>query len=112
MQYPSLGSRRTIIDRRAISDSIHDLAREHRSDPAKLRGLIVRELKSALDAGRLDVARRLEAKPTRGREARRRWSRSGARAAVGWRRAQRWRCTTLIDLGRKVTLSSCPRLRA
>ena len=69
MQFPSLGSRRSIIDRRAISDSINTLAQEHRGDPAKLRGLVVRELKTALDAGRVDVAKRLEAKPTRGREA-------------------------------------------
>jgi [protein-PII] uridylyltransferase len=69
MQFPSLGSRRSIIDRRAISDSINALAQEYRSDPAKLRGMIVKELKAALDAGRIDVARRLDAKPTRGREA-------------------------------------------
>ena len=69
MQFPSLGSRRAIIDRRAISDSINALAQEHRGDPIKLRGLIVKELKAALEHGREDVARRLEAKPTRGREA-------------------------------------------
>ncbi len=69
MQFPTLGSRRAIIDRRAISDSINALAQDHRGDTMKLRGLIVKELKDALDAGRLEVARRLDAKPTKGREA-------------------------------------------
>ena len=69
MQFPALGSRRAIIDRRAISDSINTLAHTHRGDPMLLRGLIVRELKAALDQGRVEVARRLDAKPTRGREA-------------------------------------------
>ena len=69
MQFPALGSRRAIIDRRAVSDRINALAQEHRGDPMRLRGLIVQELKDALDHGRADVARRLEARPTRGREA-------------------------------------------
>src|SRR3546814_866391 len=69
MQFPKLGSRRAIIDRRAISDRIAALAQEHQGDQIKLRGLIVKELKDALDAGRDDVARRLSQKPTRGREA-------------------------------------------
>ncbi|HCW60131.1 MAG TPA: bifunctional uridylyltransferase/uridylyl-removing protein, partial [Sphingobium sp.] len=68
MQFPALGSRRAIIDRRAISDRINALALEHRGDPMRLRGLIVQELKDALDHGRADVARRLEERPTRGRE--------------------------------------------
>ena len=50
MQFPALGSRRAIIDRRAISDRINALALEHRGDPMRLRGLIVQELKEALDA--------------------------------------------------------------
>ena len=33
-----------------------------------LRGVIVKELKAALDDGRAEIARRLHAKPTRGRE--------------------------------------------
>jgi len=69
MQFPALGSRRAIIDRRAISDRITLLAQAHRGDTMRLRGEIVRELKAALEAGREEVARRLEAKPTRGREA-------------------------------------------
>jgi [protein-PII] uridylyltransferase len=69
MQFPALGSRRAIIDRRAVSDRINALAAAHEGDPVRLRGDIVRELKAALDAGRKDVERRLEAKPTRGREA-------------------------------------------
>ncbi|MEJ7926916.1 [protein-PII] uridylyltransferase [Sphingobium sp. AN641] len=69
IQFPTLGARRAIIDRRAISDSIAALALTHRGDPVPLRAAIVRELKAALDAGRAEVARRLEARPTRGREA-------------------------------------------
>jgi [protein-PII] uridylyltransferase len=68
MQFPALGSRRAIIDRRAVSDQINALATVHEGDSAVLRGAIVRELKAALDAGRIEVERRLEAKPTRGRE--------------------------------------------
>ncbi|MFP5435042.1 MAG: bifunctional uridylyltransferase/uridylyl-removing protein, partial [Alphaproteobacteria bacterium] len=68
MQFPALGSRRAIIDRRAISDSINALAHEHKGDPMRLRGLIVGELKAALEEGRVEVARRLEQRPTRGRE--------------------------------------------
>jgi [protein-PII] uridylyltransferase len=69
MQFPTLGSRRAIIDRRAVSDRIAALALAHRGDPVLLRSLVVKELKAALEGGRQDVARRLEAKPTRGREA-------------------------------------------
>ena len=68
MQFPVFGARRAIIDRRAISDSIHALALTHRGDPMVLRGLIVKELKAALEHGRIEVAKRLDAKPTRGRE--------------------------------------------
>ena len=68
MQFPALGSRRAIIDRRAISDRINALALEHRGDPMRLRGLIVQELKDALDHGRADVARRQRATPTRSEE--------------------------------------------
>ncbi|MBU2015136.1 MAG: nucleotidyltransferase domain-containing protein, partial [Alphaproteobacteria bacterium] len=68
MQFPALGSRRAIIDRRAISDNITAQAQLHRSDPMLLRGVIVKELKAALDDGRAEIARRLHAKPTRGRE--------------------------------------------
>lgn len=67
-QFPTLGSRRAIIDRRLISDTIDALAHTHRDDPVRLRGLIVEELKRALDHGRAEIARRLAAKPTRGRE--------------------------------------------
>ncbi|BAV65262.1 [protein-PII] uridylyltransferase [Sphingobium cloacae] len=69
MQFPALGSRRAIIDRRAISDRITLLAQAHRGDTMRSRGEIVRELKDALEKGREEVARRLEARPTRGREA-------------------------------------------
>src|SRR5690606_2457858 len=68
MQFPAVGSRRAIIDRRAISDRITLLAQAHRGDTMQLRAEIVRELKAALDAGREGIARRLAAKPTRGRE--------------------------------------------
>ncbi|MDX3898995.1 MAG: [protein-PII] uridylyltransferase [Sphingobium sp.] len=69
MQFPTLGSRRAIIDRRAVSDRINALAATSAGDPGALRADIVRELKAALDEGRREVARRLEARPTRGREA-------------------------------------------
>ncbi|MBB3982362.1 [protein-PII] uridylyltransferase [Sphingobium fontiphilum] len=68
MHFPALGSRRAIIDRRAISDNIVALAQAHNGDPMKLRLAIVGELRTALEQGRKEVARRLEAKPTRGRE--------------------------------------------
>ncbi|MFZ2997881.1 [protein-PII] uridylyltransferase [Sphingobium sp.] len=68
MHFPALGSRRSIIDRRAISDRINALALTHSGDPTQLRGMIVKELKGALEEGRLEVAKRLAAKPTRGRE--------------------------------------------
>ena len=68
MQFPALGARRAIIDRRAISDRINALAQDHGSDAMRLRGLIVRELKGALEDGRAEIARRLDTRPTRGRE--------------------------------------------
>lgn len=69
MQFPALGSRRAIIDRRAISDRIAALAEQHRGNSGALRPAIVGELKAALDEGRQEVARRLDARPMRGREA-------------------------------------------
>jgi len=68
MQFPALGSRRAIIDRRAISDRINALASEHGGDTMAMRAMIVGELKAALEAGRADVERRLIARPTKGRE--------------------------------------------
>ena len=68
MQFPALGSRRAIIDRRAVSDNIATLAQAHHGDPMKLRMAIVGELRIALEQGRKEVARRLDARPTRGRE--------------------------------------------
>ncbi len=65
----TLGSRRAIIDRRLLADRIALLAQEHRGNAMKLRGLIVKEMKEALEAGRAEVERRLTARPTRGREA-------------------------------------------
>ena len=67
-QFPTLGSRRAVIDRRLISDRLDALAHEHRGDPVRLRALVVQELKTALDQGRAEIARRLEARPTKGRE--------------------------------------------
>ncbi|MET0249690.1 MAG: [protein-PII] uridylyltransferase [Sphingobium sp.] len=69
MQFPTLGSRRAIIDRRAISDRINALAAAHGGDTMAMRAMIVGELKAALEAGRADVERRLTARPTKGREA-------------------------------------------
>ncbi|MET0372600.1 MAG: [protein-PII] uridylyltransferase [Sphingobium sp.] len=69
MQFPALGARRAIIDRRQVSDRINALALAHEGSPQQLRQAIVAELRAALETGRREVARRLEAKPTRGREA-------------------------------------------
>jgi [protein-PII] uridylyltransferase len=57
MTIPSsaLGSRRAIIDRRAVSDRINALAHTHEGDPMRLRGAMVKELKAALEIGRAHV---------------------------------------------------------
>jgi [protein-PII] uridylyltransferase len=61
-------NRRAIIDRRTLSDSINVIAEAHEGDSTQLRAAIVGELKLALDKGRAEATKRLEARPTRGRE--------------------------------------------
>lgn len=63
-----LANRRAIIDRRALSDAIADIARDHRGDGAQIRAKVVALLADALAKGRAEAARRLELRPTRGRE--------------------------------------------
>jgi [protein-PII] uridylyltransferase len=66
--FDSIASRRAIIDRRAIADNIAVAAGEHQGDSMKLRQAIVAQLRDALAHGRIEVARRLIANPSRGRE--------------------------------------------
>ena len=66
--FDTLPHRRAIIDRRALSDAIAVIAQAHRGDSGQLRAAIVGELRVALESGRNEATRRLEAHPTRGRE--------------------------------------------
>ncbi|MGV3768618.1 MAG: bifunctional uridylyltransferase/uridylyl-removing protein, partial [Sphingobium phenoxybenzoativorans] len=66
--FDTLPQRRAIIDRRALSDAIAAIAQEKKGDSAQLRAAIVGELRVALENGRSEAARRLAARPTRGRE--------------------------------------------
>lgn len=66
--FDSLPNRRAIIDRRDLSDRIAALAKAHDGDAVALRGLIVGELRQALEQGRAEAERRLLNHPTRGRE--------------------------------------------
>ncbi|MGN6375337.1 MAG: [protein-PII] uridylyltransferase [Sphingomonas sp.] len=61
----SLPQRRAIIDRRAIAD---ELAEIDADDPAKLRQAAAQRLKTALETGRREIARRLLDHPSRGLE--------------------------------------------
>lgn len=64
----SLADRRAIIDRRTIADVLEELGTSGRSLADKRAALAV-ILRSALDSGRAEIARRLETHPSRGREA-------------------------------------------
>jgi len=64
--FDTLPNRRAIIDRRSLSDA---LAALDGSDATKLRNAATAILKPALDAGRAEIAKRLEAHPTAGRDA-------------------------------------------
>ncbi|KRB80830.1 protein-PII uridylyltransferase [Sphingomonas sp. Root710] len=66
-KFDLLPHRRAIIDRRAVGDALATLLPDS-NDTAKLRGGATAILKAALDAGRAEIARRLEAAPTRGSE--------------------------------------------
>ncbi len=65
-RFDSLPNRRAIIDRRILEEAI---AAVEIDDPALLRRTVTAMLKDALDAGRAEIARRLEDKPSRGLEA-------------------------------------------
>ncbi|MEP2735501.1 MAG: [protein-PII] uridylyltransferase [Erythrobacter sp.] len=58
-------NQRAIIDRRSLSEAIASLAEQHGGDA---RAQVVELLKTALDDGRMEIARRLEEKPSSGHE--------------------------------------------
>jgi [protein-PII] uridylyltransferase len=65
-RFDTLPNRRAIIDRRVLADELTGL---EGSDASKLRAASVAILKPALDAGRIEIAKRLETAPQSGREA-------------------------------------------
>ncbi len=67
--FASLPNRRSIINRRILADRIEALAAESSGDVGHLRQKIVAVLVEALKAGRAEAKRRLEYRPTNGREA-------------------------------------------
>src|SRR3546814_8815436 len=67
--FDSLASRRAIIDRRTIADSLIAIISEHEGNATKVRQAIVTRLKQALTEGRIEIGRRLLDHPSRGREA-------------------------------------------
>src|SRR3546814_15636470 len=67
--FDSLASRRAIIDRRTIADSLIAITSEHEGNATKVRQAIVTRLKQALTEGRIEIGRRLLDHPSRGREA-------------------------------------------
>ncbi len=64
-RFETLTHRRAIIDRRALADAVAALDGER----TVLRDAACRLLRAALDAGRAEIARRLEERPGRGHEA-------------------------------------------
>jgi [protein-PII] uridylyltransferase len=67
-RFESLPNRRAIIDRRALADAIAELL-PGSGDAAALRRGATQILKAALDAGRAEIAHRLQIAPTKGSEA-------------------------------------------
>ncbi|NJS15535.1 MAG: [protein-PII] uridylyltransferase [Sphingopyxis sp.] len=65
-RFSSLDNRRALIDRRALADALDALAAECSDISRRRRGLVTL-LKTALDAGREEVAQRLAANPSAGR---------------------------------------------
>ena len=61
-----LDDRRAIIDRRALSDRLDDIAAEAHDSGARRRAMVAL-LRDALDAGREEINRRLLAHPSSGR---------------------------------------------
>ncbi|WP_336966140.1 [protein-PII] uridylyltransferase [Sphingobium aquiterrae] len=66
--FDNLSNRRAIIDRRILADRIAALAEVHGSNTAALREAVVGVLREAIAAGQAEAAKRLAARPTRGRE--------------------------------------------
>jgi [protein-PII] uridylyltransferase len=64
-RFDSVPHRRQIIDRRVVAERLGDV---EGSDNASLRRAATAELKAALDAGRAEIARRLDEHPSRGHE--------------------------------------------
>src|SRR5688500_3152358 len=64
----NLPNRRAIIDRRALADTLAELL-PGSSDATALRRGATQTLRKALEAGRAEIARRLDASPARGSEA-------------------------------------------
>jgi len=62
---PQIPNQRAIIDRRALADAIDALVQEH---GPQARAKVVALLRSALDGGRAEIARRLADKPSAGHE--------------------------------------------
>src|SRR3546814_19547313 len=67
--FDSLASRRAIIDRRTIADSLIAIISEREGNATKVRQAIVTRLKQALTEGRIEIGRRLLDHSSRGREA-------------------------------------------
>ena len=65
-RFASLDDRRALIDRRALAEAL-DAAVANTSHTSARRQILVLTLKGALDDGRAEVARRLEASPSAGR---------------------------------------------
>ncbi len=66
IRFDQVTNRRAIIDRRALADTLATLEAR---DEAKLRAAATALLKPAMEAGRIEIARRLEAQPSSGRDA-------------------------------------------
>jgi len=66
-RFDTIPHRRAIIDRRAISDALAEVA-QSTGDVTEARGAATALLRNALDQGRAEIARRLGAAPTRGSE--------------------------------------------
>jgi [protein-PII] uridylyltransferase len=64
-RFDSIANRRAIIDRRTISDALEAF---EGNETSKLRAALVATLKPALEAGRAEIAKRLAAAPSSGRE--------------------------------------------
>jgi [protein-PII] uridylyltransferase len=67
IRFENIPQRRAIIDRRALADRLHELPLAD-GDRAALRALAGPLFREALDHGRAEIARRLDATPARGSE--------------------------------------------